>query len=270
MIIATLNVTKHTLSLTSLMRDIYVDIPGFISAKLNAAYALGGIDTFYDTLESTFDIKLDGYILVDYDVFEFIIDEIGGVEVDLTETEAKYLNHTNYISKKQYRNVHTGEQTLNGNQALGYCRVRYRATRNNEVDDFGRTARQRYVLSQVLQKVKSKSLFSLVQIADHVLSETSIKTDISRPLFKKLANEVLEVDLNHLTNYRIPEDGTYTNGTRSIYKKNQQVLLLSDIEATKMRLKEITQQDQRNEAKNEEILDDSENADVVDEFNQLD
>lgn len=72
-----------------------------------------------------FGIKIDNYCVVDFSTFEKVINKVGGIEISLEEKEAKYLNTTNYISKKKYRNVKVGKQTLNGNQALGYARVRY-------------------------------------------------------------------------------------------------------------------------------------------------
>ncbi len=79
---------------------------------------------FYQTIAKNFGIKIDKYCVVDFDTFEKVINEVGGIEIDLEEKEAQYLNTTNYISKK-YRNVKAGKHTLNGNQALGYSRIRY-------------------------------------------------------------------------------------------------------------------------------------------------
>ena len=79
----------------------------------------------YQTIAKNFGIKIDNYCVVDFSTFEKVINKVGGVEISLEEKEAKYLNTTNYISKKKYRNVKVVKQTLNGNQALGYARVRY-------------------------------------------------------------------------------------------------------------------------------------------------
>ena len=61
---------------------------------------------------------------IGFSAFTKIVDKVGGVEVELTESEANYLNSTNYIRSKKSRNVKVGKQTLNGAQALGYCRIR--------------------------------------------------------------------------------------------------------------------------------------------------
>ena len=89
------------LKLTSLMRDMYVEIPGHGHNKLNAAYAFGGVELLYQTIAKNFGIKIDNYCVVDFSTFEKVINKVGGVEISLEEKEAKYLNTTNYISKKK-------------------------------------------------------------------------------------------------------------------------------------------------------------------------
>ena len=103
MMIATLDMKHKTLKLTSLMRDMLVEIPGYSSSKLNSAYSKGGIELLYQTLAQNFNIQLDGYVEVSFDAFVKVVDEVGGIEVELTESEVEYLNSTNYIKPKKYR-----------------------------------------------------------------------------------------------------------------------------------------------------------------------
>lgn len=102
---------------------MYVDIPGYGGYKLNAAYSFGGIKLLYKTLAKNFGIKLDGYVEVNFDAFVNVIDELGGIEVNLTDSEALNLRQTNYIKRRKYRSVKKGKQIFNGQQALGYCRT---------------------------------------------------------------------------------------------------------------------------------------------------
>ena len=125
MMVATINFKTKELKLTSFLRDMYVEIPGHGRNKLNAAYAFGGEELLYQTLAQNFNIKIDKFCVVDLSAFEKVINRIGGIEMTLEKREAEYLNTTNYISKKKYRNVKPGKQTLNGCQALGYARVRH-------------------------------------------------------------------------------------------------------------------------------------------------
>lgn len=239
MMIATLDTEQNTLKLTSLLRDIYVEIPNHENAKLNAAYQIGGIDLFYQTIQNNFEVSLDGYILVDYSTLEYVVDKLGGIEINLTAKEASYLNRTNYISNPAYRHVQEGTQRLNGNQALGYCRIRSVATSNDEHYDFGRTSRQRAVLQGIYKTLFSKNVIELISIMNDILNETSIKTDISKEELKLYTTKLLQIQVKEIDMYRIPSDGTYTNEERVIASKNADVLIMKDWEAIREELKNI-------------------------------
>lgn len=207
MMIATLNTVEKTIKLTSLMRDMYVTIPGYRDNKLNSAYHSGGGVLLAETIEQNFGIEIDGYVRVNFDAFEKIVDKLGGVDITLTEAEAHYLNTTNYISKKKYRCVKEGLNTLNGNQALGYCRVRYKGASNGEINDFGRTYRQRTVIKTIFDKYKNQNIVNMISIANELLSYVTTNMSKSEMIsylttaagFGKLEMEV----------FRIPLDNSY-------------------------------------------------------------
>lgn len=238
MIIATMNTKDHTLKLTSLMRDLYVEIPGYKNGRLNSAYAKGGIDLLYDTIETNFDVTIDGYCMVNFEAFEQIVDIVGGVNIKLTEKEAKYLNSTNYISEKINRNVVAGDNLMNGNQALGYCRVRKVSTAT-EGSDFGRTQRQRIVLQAIYDKVKSKNLFQLFKTAEEILKNVKIKTDVSRNDFISYLEAAASLKIKELETHRIPSDGNYLNESVKIGSRNAAVLVPKDWEETKKEIKDF-------------------------------
>ena len=210
MMIASINTEQKKLKLVSLMRDCYVTIPGYRNNKLNAAFSNGGGPLLSKTILQNFGIKIDGYVKVNFEGFVKLIDRLGGVEISLTETEARYLNTTNYIKKKQYRNVKVGMQTLNGYQALGYCRVRHREASNGEHYDFGRTYRQRTVINAVFDKYKSMSVVDMVAILDELLP--NVTTNISHTDLVSYATAALTMGVGELENMRVPIDGGYTNG----------------------------------------------------------
>lgn len=211
MIIATMNTKSKKVKITSLMRDILVQIPGYKDNKLNAAYEIGGIPLLYETIELNFDIKLDGYVLVGFDSFERIIDRLGGVRIELSASEAKYLRNTNYISKPQYRNVQTGSQVLNGNQALGYCRIRYVSTKDKQHDDYGRTSRQREVLNAIFDAYKSKNLAELALLMNDILP--MLTTDIKKEDFEMYLKAGVTMGLSEIDDLRIPINGGFENGS---------------------------------------------------------
>lgn len=208
-IIATMNTNTKELKLTSLMRDTLVRIPGYRENKLNSAYEKGGVDLLYETIAVNYDIRLDGCVLVNFENFERIIDSLGGIEITLTAGEAKYLNKTNYISKRQYRTVVEGKQLMNGNQVLGYTRIRKRANINGVNNDYGRTERHRIVLDAIFEKYKSKSKLELGSIMFSLLP--MIKSDINSDHFELLLNEFFEMGTSKIDQLRLPVDGTFTD-----------------------------------------------------------
>lgn len=207
MIIASINTKTDKITLTSLMRDTYVSVPGWKKTKLNAAYAHGGIQLLIDTIEENFYIHIDGYASVNFDSFEKVIDQLGGVSIELSQKEANYLNTTNYISNPANRHVKKGMNTLNGNQALGYCRVRYVSTIEGVANDQGRTLRQRKVLSAIFDKFKSQNLFAMMNTVNSCLSYVStnvVQKQISDALEAVVENKITTLNIN-----RMPYDGMY-------------------------------------------------------------
>lgn len=211
MMIATIDGNHKCLKLTSLMRDMYVEIPGYGMHKFNASYAYGGTELLYKTIAQNFGVKLDGYAEVNFEAFKDIVNEIGGVEVELTEQEAQYLNTTNYINGKKNRNVKAGWNTMNGAQALGYCRVRKVANINGTNNDQGRTERQRMVMNAIFAKVKTMPMSKWMDILDAVLP--NITTDISNKEMINYATSIVVMGTTEIHQCQIPVNGHYTDGS---------------------------------------------------------
>lgn len=222
MMIATMDLRHNKLKLTSLMRDMYIPIaePKNTTAKLNSAYSAGGIKCLYKTIAKNFGIKLDGYAIVNLDAFVSVVNEIGGVELDLTESEAYNLNHTNYIPKRRYRNVVEGKQVLNGWQALGYCQIRHGKkgdpkwavySQSGKADDYGRTERQRLCMQAMFRKVKSMSLSKWMDIIGVVMP--NITTDITNDEIYSYVLKVIQMGTTEIEQFRLPVDGTFSEQT---------------------------------------------------------
>lgn len=200
MILVTFNKNTNKITLTSFMRDQYVNIPGYGNDKLCHAYAYGGMPLLNQTLYDHFGVEIDGNIEVDFSGFEDIINILGGVEVDLTAKEAKYLNGLD----KDW-NLSEGMTRLTGYQALRYSRVR--AIDN----DYRRAERQRKVLLSLIEEYKGEDLSTTMKLADEFLP--LVTTDIPRnqimsyvmDLFPMLSETTIET-------LRIPVDGTFTGG----------------------------------------------------------
>lgn len=176
--IATINQKDNELKLTSIMRDSYVAIPGFTDNKINAAYHNGGMKTLIKTIKKNFGIEVDGFVLVNFDSFQDIVDAVGGVDITLDEKEVAYLNSTNYISNPSNRNLSVGKNHMNGNQALGFARVRY-VMRDGQYGDFARTLRHRTVMTALYKRVMDKSTLELIAMIPKILPllTTNIEKD---------------------------------------------------------------------------------------------
>ncbi len=210
--ILTMNENDHAIRLSSIMRDSYVQIPdyegnSYKDNKINVAYTLGGMTLMMKTVEENFNIQLDGYAKVDYDGFETIIDALGGVTITLGEEEAEYLNTTNYISKKKYRNVKAGTQVLNGNQALGYSRIRKAPTAKGTTDDWGRTERQRNVLNALFEAYKDKNIVELMLLLPKMMR--LVTTDLDKNQITYLLLTVVKDRPRTLETKNFPVGGAF-------------------------------------------------------------
>ena len=215
MMIATLDKKHGTLKLTTLMRDTLVRIAGTEQdRKLNSAVNNGGIQNLYRTLAQNFHIQLDGYVMVTFTAFEKVVDAVGGVEIELTDTEMRYLNCTNY-SKKENHTFVVGKQTVNGNQALGYCRIRKGKDKIGEpvvtvsglTDDYGRTWRQRTLLTSIFNKMKTLPKEQWLKVADEVAS--CIKTDLDNDAIYGYLGDIIMMGTTKVHQLQIPQNGYF-------------------------------------------------------------
>ena len=156
MIIVSISTRTGKVLMTSVLRDIYVEIPGYGSNRLNAAYAWGGPELLMKTIEQNFDIPVNRYVLVNFEAFANVVDAVGGIDLELTPDEViwlnAYLNEYNELRGKEFGydyiyQLEGGMLHLNGAQALAYSRNRYIGM------DFGRTERQRKVMEEIIKKL---------------------------------------------------------------------------------------------------------------------
>ncbi len=203
-----MNATRGEVKLTTILRDLFVTMPGSGEDTLCLAYARGGIALVYDTLERNLGIRPDGYLLFSYDKFRSFVDRLGGVTISLTAKEADYLNKTNYISMPENRTVASGENHLNGDQALGYCRIRHVGTAQNEYNDIGRTARcQRFIMA-LYEQNRGRGAAELYGILRECFA--LVTTDITGEECSSYLNLFLNMPESTFSTYRIPAEGSYT------------------------------------------------------------
>lgn len=215
MIILSVSSLNHTITMTSVMRDSYVSIPGHGTDKLNAAFAYGGATLLMDTIQNNYCIALDDYICINFQAMAAITDAVGGVTITLTDREAQAVNE---ILQSEVNALmgddpmsdflpSGGTYVLSGKQALSYARIRYVGNA-----DFERTERQRTVLTQLMQNVKQLSpsaIPALMQDALPTLS-TNLSTAELYLWSWKLPYLLASYELQTL---RLPADGTYSDQT---------------------------------------------------------
>ncbi len=203
MILVSFNRKDNTITLTSFMRDTYVSIPGHGKNKLNAAYQFGGFSLINETLAVNFGVHVDANVEVDFGGFKDIIDMLGGVDIELTEKEAKYIN-----TKLKSQRVSAGWQTLDGEEALWYARNRSNATLTGTKDDFGRTERQRRLISALITKYKNQDMGTMLSLLEKILPE--ITTDLSNYEILSYAADLFPLlSSAQINSLRIPTNSTY-------------------------------------------------------------
>ena len=206
-ILVTVNKPAGTLTLTSFMRDMYVPIPGRDDNRINVPYVVGGMNLLDATLKRNFGVNVDANVVVDFYGFIDMVDLMGGIEIELTEKEADYMNR-NFSwdvddGLDDEWNLTAGVQQLNGSQALSYARMRKVGN-----SDYERTERQRRVIAKLIEKAKSLSVAELNLMMQHALP--LITTDMDDAQILSYAMDLFPrlKDLEVQT-LRIPVDGGY-------------------------------------------------------------
>lgn len=210
MILCTINTSKKTITMTSFMRDMWVYIPDYYNNRMNVPYMLGGFDLLNKTLDYNFGVSADYNVEIDFDGFMQAIDTIGGVDIELTAAEAKYLNERGNwdIEENMGWELTEGVNHLTGSQALAYSRIRKIG------DDFGRTNRQRTVLTELINKVQTLNATDVYRLIKKMIP--MISTDMTNSEIIGLAVEMLPMlgDME-IVSQRIPMDGQFSFATKS-------------------------------------------------------
>ena len=200
MILVSVNTERKSISLVSLMRDLYVQIPGYSDNRINAAYQWGGMDLLDETVLENFGVEVDGNVEADFEQFETIIDILGGVDVEMSKGEAEYMKYV-----MDSGDVQEGENHLSGKQALDFARMR------GLDDDFHRTERQRRLLTRLAEKLQSASVQQLLDLVNEVLPHVS--TDMSSTQMLGYAASAIQVYLSgaEIATGRIPAESMYSD-----------------------------------------------------------
>ncbi|MBQ5398545.1 MAG: LCP family protein [Ruminococcus sp.] len=197
---------------TSFMRDNWFEIPGHGYNKLNAAYALGGPELTCKTISQTFGIKITKYVTVDFSTFKEVINELGGVNIKISDDEAGYIN---WQLRKNGQTgvglVSGGNVTLNGQQALWLCRDR--GGNGFGGDDFTRSQRQRRVIQSLLTTYSNYTPDKVLKTIN--VLKKHVKTNLSSKDFEWFAERSTRFFGFKVTERTVPQDGEWSQGTSS-------------------------------------------------------
>ncbi|WP_448376539.1 LCP family protein [Fervidobacterium sp.] len=196
---------EKTIKLVSIMRDTYIEVPGFGKRKINSAYQLGGPKLALTTININFKLPLTKYITIDFAAFEKVVDALGGVEVEIKPYELENFNNILWNLKKvlggDVKEISSpGVHHLNGRQALAYSRIRQVGN-----GDYERVQRQQKIFEQIFEKTKRAPIGVKLTVIDAILPyiETNMKkSEIISLASKNYAGYSLE-------RMRLPIEGSY-------------------------------------------------------------
>ncbi|WP_432355451.1 LCP family protein [Sporosarcina sp. A2] len=189
------NQDTKELKTVSIMRDIYVAIPGHGKQKMNAAYSIGGPELVRQTIKENFGIDIHYYAEVDFEGFPKMVDVVApdGIEVDIPYQMSHGINMT----------LEPGLQRLHGKELLGYVRFRH-----DSQSDFGRVQRQQEALAKL--KDEAVSLHSLLSLPKLLgMADSYVYTNLDKKTMISIGKGLLSNKESGIESIRLPVDGSY-------------------------------------------------------------
>ncbi|QUF64918.1 LCP family protein [Bacillus atrophaeus] len=172
LIVVTLDPKKKTMKMLSIPRDTRVQLHGDTTGnktKINAAYSKGGKEETVETVEDFLQIPIDKYVTVDFDGFKDVINEVGGIDVDVPFD----FNEKSDVDKSKKIYFTKGKMHLDGEEALAYARMRKQDKRG----DFGRNDRQKQILNAIIDQMsKASNIAKIDKIAQ--TASKNVETNI--------------------------------------------------------------------------------------------
>lgn len=204
MIIMSINKTNKKIVFTSLMRDLYVSIPGYKDNRLNAAHSAGGPSLLMKTIQANFGISIQYYVRVNFASFKAAVDALGGIDLKINSNNYDYFKKFDELKGLSKAEATDGTRVIHidGTTALSYARNRSFAG-----SDFTRTLHQRDLLSQFVTNCKGSSLSELHELLKIVLPYVS--TNIPKDMLKMMVFEAINYVSYDIDSCRVPCSGSY-------------------------------------------------------------
>ena len=206
--VCSINKDTKEVKLASVYRDTYLETGdgSYNFRKATDVYGIYGVERSISMLNENLDLDISDFVTVNMNVVAEVVNDIGGVDIDVREDEINFLNgYQNEGSEITGLEIvpvtSAGMQTLNGLQALSYCRIRYTDAIDSEHEglDYERTYRQRKVLEQILAKVKTMDVLTINNIINDVMSDVS--TSLSTTEILSLAKDIASYNLSDTTGF---------------------------------------------------------------------
>ena len=206
--VCSINKDTKEVKLASVYRDTYLETGdgSYNFRKATDVYGIYGVERSISMLNENLDLDISDFVTVNMNVVAEVVNDIGGVDIEVREDEINFLNgYQNEGSEITGLDIvpvtSAGMQTLNGLQALSYCRIRYTDAIDSEHEglDYERTYRQRKVLEQILAKVKTMDVLTINNIINDVMSDVS--TSLSTTEILSLAKDIASYNLTDTTGF---------------------------------------------------------------------
>lgn len=230
-VILTIDGNKNEIRMTSLLRDLYVSIPGRSNNRINTAWVYGGFELLRETIRENFGLEVDEYVAVDMSLLVDLIDQIGGLTLTVESTKQMaaingVIDAYNYQFRLPTNDgllTGLGEQQMSGKQVQAYARYR-------KIDsDFKRTERQREVLTKIFEKLQTKSLVELSRLAAYAMDR--VQTNLTLSDVISLIPVMYNMKDASIEQLSLPYEGEYQSKTVS-----GMAVLVPDLSAAQSRL----------------------------------
>ena len=200
--------------LTSFIRDMLIQRPDGKFGRINNVVGYfganqAGIDALITTINTHFNLKIEDYIVVDFQQVQNIIDAIGGVDITITDREAQYLrNYSISRSSTTPELAGGGTYHFSGHAAVIYMRIRKVVNIEGETQDVGRTRRARIVLTSIAESLKDIRYEDATKLLDVVI-ENTIFTSMSAMDMLSALDLAMDLRGTEIEQIRMPIDGAY-------------------------------------------------------------
>lgn len=190
---------RENVYVTSIMRDTWLDIPGVGTAKINRAFASGGVPKAVETLENLFGVRINHVASIDFEGFKGLTDALGGVTINNPIAFRQSITNGMYFP--------AGTQTLDGEQALAFVRER----KSFPGSDYQRVKNQQLFVKAMLGQIMSRETLTNPGKVSDVISEISpfiaVDDSLNSAAVAKLSTGMLDVRPSDMTFFTLPNKG---------------------------------------------------------------